>query len=146
MVIATSALMADYTTFVTTSISGAKGSEKEIFFGTLADYSQANAEIAKSIKSHGGIGAIDGMSTGAQSLATGFYGEALKSVGTGAAIGIVVGLMDPFIMDFYADQQYVLVKSIDLGNGRKALKAFTFVGDKHPSLSEAEIHSILKGK
>ncbi len=146
MVITVSALMADYTTFVTTSVTGAKGAEKEIFFGTLADYSQANAEIAKSIKAHGGMGAINGMSTGAQSLAKGFFGEGMKSVGTGALIGVIVGLMDPFIMDFYADQQYVLIRAIDLDNGKKALKAITFIGDKNPSLSEEEIHNVLKEK
>jgi len=144
--ISVSALMADYTVFVTKSIPYSGGTEKEIFFGTLGDYSKAQTEISKNIKAHGTIGAINGMSQGAQALARGFYGEGMKYVGTGAAIGIGVALLDPIVMDMYADQEYILVRRIDLGGGKGALKAIFFVGDKHPSLSAEEIHSILKNK
>ncbi|BDY11824.1 hypothetical protein [Hydrogenimonas cancrithermarum] len=146
MILSVTALMADYTVFVTKSIPYTEGSEKEIFFGTLADYSEAQTEIAKNIAEHGTIGAINGMSTGAQALARGFYGEGLKYVGAGAAIGIGIALLDPIVMDMYADQEYILVKSVDLGEGRKALRAVFFVGDKHPSLSAEQIHSILRNK
>ena len=146
MIISASALMADYTVFVTKSIPYSGGSEKEIFFGTLADYSTAQTEIAKSIKAHGTIGAINGMSQGAQALARGFYGEGMKYVGAGAAIGIGVALLDPIIMDMYADQEYILVRRVDLGGGKRALKAIFFIGDKHPSLSAKQIHTILRNK
>lgn len=141
-----SVLMADYTVFVTKSIPYSGGSEKEIFFGKLADYSEAQTEIAKQIAQHGTIGAINGMSQGAQALARGFYGEGLKYAGAGAAIGVGIALLDPIVMDFYADQEYILVRKVDLGGKKKALKAIFFIGDKHPSLSDKEIHNILKNK
>ena len=146
LLLSMSALMADYTVFVTKSIPYSGGTEKEIFFGTLADYSEAQTEIAKQIAQHGTIGAINGMSQGAQALAKGFYGEGLKYAGAGAAIGAGIALLDPIVMDFYADQEYILVRNVDLGGGKRALKAILFIGNKHPSLSAEEIHSILRNK
>jgi len=134
-------LMADYTTIVTKTTPSMNGG-KEIFFGTLSDYTKYRAEISKEISLRGTLGAIDGMSKGAQALARGFYGEGLKYAGGGAAIGVLVGLMNPYVMSLYADQEYVLVRT----DGKGELKAVMFIGDKHPSLSEEQIHEILKNK
>jgi hypothetical protein len=57
-----------------------------------------------------------------------------------------VGALDPYVMSLYADQEYVLIKNIKMPNGKIARKAVIFVGDKHPSLSEEEIHTILRNK
>jgi|GEM_PF-2129824 len=137
-------LTADYTVFVTKSVPFDSARETEIFFGTLEDYSEARTEIARRIAEHGTLGAIDGMSRGAQALAKGFFGEGLKYAGAGAVIGATVGFLDPYVMSFYADQEYVLVHRADLPDGTKALKALFFVGDKHPSLPDEEIHTLLR--
>jgi len=144
LTLSASIAMADYTIFDTKSISYTGGSEKEVFFGTLAQYSQVTEEIAKSIAEHGGMGAINGMSSAAQSFARGFLGEGLQSVTAGAGIGIIVGLMTPYIRELYADKYYVLIKAVNLGKGKRALHAFTLISDKHPELTEENIHSILR--
>ena len=134
-------LMADYATIITKTTPSMNGG-KEIFFGTVGDYSQYVSEISKNIAKHGTLGAIDGMSKGAQALAKGFTKEGGNFVGAGAAIGIVVGLLDPYVMSLYEDQQYVLIRADKNGE----LEAIMFIGDKHPSLSDEEIHKILKNK
>ena len=139
--ISASALMADYEIFVTKTAE-VNGQEKEIFFGTLADYSKARVEANKML-ANGVVGAAEGASQGAAALAANSLGEGAKYVGSGAALGVLVSFLDPYVMDFYADQQYILIRKIgDTGE----LKAVFFVGDKHPSLSEEEIHKILKNK
>ena len=138
---AVTTLTADYTTIVTKTTPSMQG-EKEIFFGRVSDYSNYVTEISKNIAAHGTLGAVDGMSKGAQALARGFYGEGLTYAGAGAAIGIVVGLLDPYVMSMYADQEYMLVRT----DGKGELESILFIGDKHPSLSEAKIHTILQNK
>ena len=134
-------LMADYIT-ITTKTTPSMNDGKEIFFGTVADYTKYVTEIQKNIVARGTLGAADGLSRGAKALAEGFYGEGLKFAGAGAAMGVVVSLLDPYVMSMYADQEYLLVRS----NGNGELKAVMFIGDKHPSLSEEEIHKILRAK
>ena len=134
-------LMADYTTIITKTTPSMQGGS-EIYFGTVADYSQYVTEISKNIAEHGTLGAIDGMSKGAQALAKGFLKEGGNFVGTGAGIGVLVGLLDPYVMSLYADQEYLLVRADKNGE----LEAIMFIGDKHPSLSDEEIHNILKNK
>lgn len=134
-------LMADYTTITTKTSPSASGG-KEIFFGKVEDYTKYVSEIAKNIAIKGADGALNGLSAGAGSLAKGFVGEGLKSFGAGAGIGIVIGLLDPYVMSFYADQEYVLVRADSNGE----LTAVMFIGDKHPKLSDEQIHNILKNK
>lgn len=141
MLFMTTGLMANYTIIETKTAPGVH-CEKEIFFGKLADYSKYVSEVQKNLAARGSLGAIDGMSKGAQALAKGFYGEALKGVTAGAGIGIAVAMLNPYVMSFYADQEYVLIRT----NGKKELEAIIFIGDKHPSLSEDKIHSILRKK
>ena len=141
-----SALMADYTVFDTKTIPYSNGVEKEVFFGTLADYSEATMEIAKSIQAHGAMGAINGLGTSAQALSRGFYSTGTQAIASGAVIGLVIGFSYPYIMELCADQEYILVKAVKLKNGKRALRALTFIGNKHPSLSESQIHKILKRK
>jgi len=145
-VLSISALMADYTTFDTRTIQYSGGVEKEVFFGTLSDYNQATMEIAKSIQAHGTLGAINGLGVSAQALSRGFYSSGMKAISSGAVIGVVIGFSYPYLMQFYADQEYVLIKAVKLKNGKSALRAITFIGNKHPSLSESQIHTILQGK
>ncbi len=144
LLLTASVLTADHTVFITKSVPFDSAKETEIFFGSLEDYSEAQTEIARRIAEHGTLGAINGMSKGAQALARGFFGEGLKYAGAGAIIGATIGFLDPYVMSFYADQEYILVRRVDLKNGSKALKALFFVGDKHPSLSDEEIYEILK--
>jgi hypothetical protein len=144
--ISVSALMADYTVFVTKSIPFSGGSEKEVFFGTWEEYGKSQSELLESMAKHGTMGAINGVSNGAKALAEGFIGEGMKSAGAGLAIGLVIGALNPYVMSLYADQEYVLIKNVKLPNGVVARKAIIFVGDKHPSLSEAEIHKVLRSK
>jgi len=141
ILVSASALMADYEVFVTKTAE-VNGPEKEIFFGTLADYSKARTE-ANNMLAHGVVGMAAGADKGAAVLAEGSLAEGAKYAGSGALIGVAVSLLDPIVMDFYADQQYVLIRKI--GNTGE-LKAIFFVGDKHPSLSDSEIHDILKNK
>jgi hypothetical protein len=146
LLLAGSWLLADYKIFITKTLPNVSGQEEEVFFGTWEDYGKAQSEILESIAKHGTMGAISGVSNGAKALAEGFVGEGLKSAGAGLAIGLVVGALDPYVMSLYADQEYVLIKNIKMPNGKIARKAVIFVGDKHPSLSEEEIHTILRNK
>jgi hypothetical protein len=139
-------LLADYKVFVTNTLPNASGKEEEVFFGTWEEYGKVQSELFESMAKHGTMGAINGVSNGAKALAEGFIGEGMKSAGAGLAIGLVIGALNPYVMSFYADQEYVLIKNVKLPNGVVARKAIIFVGDKHPSLSEAEIHKILRSK
>jgi hypothetical protein len=140
-----SSLFAEYEVFVTKSVPYERSvAEEEIFFGTWEAYSDAQTELLRSIAEHGTMGAIDGVSAGAGSLARGFVGEGMSAAGAGVAIGLVIGLLDPFVMGLYADQQYIAVRNVTLPDGRLVRKAVIFVGDKHPALDETQIHAILK--
>ena len=136
----TSNLMAQYITITTETGPGAGG--KEVYFGTVADYSQKMTDIAKSVKRNGVNGTLNGLSTSSQYLAKGIFGEGLKSMGSGLGIGLAYGFLNPYVMSYRYDQEYVSIRSS--GNGE--LKAVMFIGDKNPSLSESQIHEILKSK
>lgn len=132
-------LMAQYITVKTETSPGAGGGQ-ELFFGTLSDYTKSVSEIASKMKA--GNVALNGLSTSSQYLAKGMFGDSLKAGGTGIGIGLAYGLLNPYIMSFRYDQEYILIRS----NGNGELSAVTFIGDKHPSLSKEQIHEILKSK
>ena len=130
-----SSLFAQYKV-ITTTTGGYNGNGQEAFFGTMADYTKERVKINHMLAS-GTVGAANGaLSQGGNLLATGLQGAAV-----GAGISMVYNLMDPFIMDLYADQEYVLIRKDSNGE----LKALYFIGDKHPSMSKKNIHEILKG-
>ena len=134
-ILAASSLMAQYKV-ITTTTGGYNGVGQEAFFGTMTDYTKERVKI-NNMLARGTVGAANGaLSQGSNLLASGLQGAAV-----GAGISLVYGLMDPFIMDFYADQEYVLIKKDSSGE----LKAYYFIGDKHPSLTKEQIHEILKG-
>jgi len=122
-------------------------SKKEvIFFGELESYRKSLEEIQNAMKAHGTMGVINGLSNQSANLAKGLVGEGMKAGVTGLGIGLLYGALDPYIMSFYADQQYVQVYKITLKNGKTVYMNRFFIGDKHPSLTELEIKSILGGK
>ena len=141
LIFAVTSLSAEYITIKTRTSPMAYGGE-EVFFGTIADYTKKVSEIQKSIQKNGINGALNGMSASSQALAKGFYGEGLKSIGAGVGIGLVYGMLNPIVMSYRYDQEYVLVRS----NGNGELEAVIFIGDKHPSLSKDQIHEILKSR
>jgi len=114
----------------------------EIYFGTISDWSKEVSKIQKSIAKNGINGVAKGLGTASNQIANGMINSSMKNIVAGAGIGIVYGLLDPLIMSGYEDQNYVLIKSFDMG-GKKELRANIFVGDKHPALTEEQIHQIL---
>ncbi len=134
-------LMADYTTIITKTTPSMQGG-KEIYFGTVADYTKYVSKIRKNLAKRTALGAINGLSKGAQALAEGFAKEGGNFIGAGAGIGFVFSLLNPYVMSFYADQEFVLIRA----NNNGELESIMFIGDKHPSLSNKEIHKILKNK
>ena len=134
-----SSLMAQYITIKTETSPGA-GYGKEIFFGTVSDYTKSVSEIASKMKA--GNAALNGLSASSQYLAKGMFGDSLKAGGAGIGIGLAYGLLNPYIMSYRYDQEYILVRS----NGNGELTAVTFIGDKHPSLSKEQIHEILRSR
>ena len=118
--------------------------KESIFFGELQEYQKSLAEIEKSLVLHGTIGTINGISNQSANLAKGLLGEGLRGAGAGIAIGVIVGALDPYIMDFYADQYYIEIYKITLTNGKTVFMNTFFIGDKHPELSKEEIKNILR--
>ena len=131
--------MADYITVKTQTSPSAVGG-KEIYFGTIANYTKSVSEIASKMKA--GNAALNGLSTSSQYLAKGMFGDSLKASGTGIGIGLAYGLLNPYIMSYRYDQEYILVRS----NGNGELTAVMFIGDKNPSMSEDQIHEILRSR
>ncbi|MCK9372461.1 MAG: hypothetical protein M0P91_04630 [Sulfuricurvum sp.] len=114
-----------------------------MYFGSLENYSKSVVEIQKNIAEKGTEGFLNGLSSGAESLAKGFTKAGVQSMGAGLGIGIVIGALDPFIMGFYADQTFVQVEKITLKDGSIAYSNRLFVGNKHPSYSDEEIKNLI---
>jgi len=142
-------LYADYKVFTNRSEAfpnSAITSKKEIFFGELKEYRKSLSEIKKAIAIRGLLGAAEGLDNQAATLARGFIGEGLKGAGTGAAIGVVIALLDPIVMSAYADQYYILLYKVKLRNGKTVFMNRFLIGDGHPDLSKDEARKILGGK
>jgi len=145
----TSSLFADYEVFEGKSEPfGANQivSKEVIFFGELDEYSKSLRDIQKSILKHGAMGAIDGLSDQSATLAKGFLKEGFKGGATGLGIGMFYGMLNPYIMSFYADQQYIQIYSIKLKNKKTVYMYKFLVCDKHPALNEDKIKDILGDK
>ena len=141
-------VFADYEIFTNQSepFKSSQIAKKEaVYFGELQDYRKSLEEIQKSMALHGVNGALEGLSNQSTNLAKGLIGEGLKGAGTGLGIGLLIGALDPFVMSFYADQQFIKVYKVQLKDGRTVFMNKFFVGDKHPSYSKEEIKSILGG-
>jgi len=141
-------VLADYEIFTNQSepFSSAQIVKKEaVYFGELQDYRKSLEEIQKSMALHGVNGALEGLSNQSANLAKGLIGEGLKGAGAGLGIGLLIGALDPFVMSFYADQQFVKVYKVQLKDGRTVFMNKFFVGDKHPEYSKEEIQTILGG-
>ncbi len=74
--------------------------ETEIFFGDYSTYQDYMKEISLKVAE----GTLNGLSSGASSLASGFVGEGLKSAGAGAGIGLFYGGIQYLIDKSKADQ------------------------------------------
>ena len=145
----TTGLFADHKVFTDKSEPFADSSvvsKKEIFFGELKEYRKSLSEIKKALAVRGVLGAVEGLDNQAATLARGFIGEGLKGAGTGAAVGVVIALLDPIVMSAYADQYYILLYKVKLRNGRSAFMNRFLIGDGHPDLSKDEARKILGGK
>jgi len=141
-------LWADYEVFTGKSepfIYRQVAKKEVIFFGELEAYNKSLEEIRSAMAAHGTIGVINGISNQSANLAKGLIGEGTKAGVTGLWIGLLYGALDPYIMSFYSDQQYVQVYKMTLRNGKTVYMNRFFVGDKHPALSKAEIKGILGG-
>ena len=141
-------LFADYKVFVNKSEPFSNSgivSKKEIFFGELKEYQKNLADIKKAIAARGVNGALEGLNNQAANLAKGFMGEGMKGAGAGAAIGVVIALLDPIVMSAYADQYYLIVYQVKLNNGKVAFMNKFLLGDGNPDLSKQEAYEILGG-
>lgn len=117
---------ADYEVFKSqTANIGTPVSTEEIYFGTYTGFSD---KLRECVKTGFAKAVMGGMAHGA----------------TGAGLGAVIGLMDPFVMSLHADQKYLSVVKITDASGRVAFKKVLFVGDKNPSYSDAEIRQLMK--
>ena len=119
--------------------------KKVVYFGSLQNYQKSLKEIQKSMALHGVNGALEGLSNQSASLAKGLISEGLKGAGTGFGIGLLIGALNPFVMCFYADQQFIQVYKVQLKNGKTVFMNKFFDGNKHPSLSKEKIKKILGG-
>ena len=141
-------LFADYTVFTNKSELFSNTEvmqQEEIFFGELQEYQKSLAEIQKALIAHSTMGAINGLNNQSANLAKGLLGEGLKGAGTGVAIGLVVAILDPYIMSAYADQYYIKVYKILLKNEKTVFVNKFLIGDSHPELSKEEVNKILSG-
>jgi len=149
LLLSVNVLMADYKVFTNKSepYSDLQVQKKEvIFFGEFKDYTKSLEKIQKNIAAYGVVGVANGLSNQSASLARGLLGEGLSAGATGLGIGLLVGALDPFIMNAYADQYYIKVYKVTLKNGKTAFMNKFLVGDKNPKLSDTEANSILGDK
>jgi len=128
----TTSAMADHEVFVNKTNEAMTGGQ-EIFFGKISDYEVKAQEIVKSLK-NGVTNPPAGISQTTWNTMQNTLAHGLTGFGT----GLVFSMFSPFINEMYADQEYVLIKT----NGVD-YKAVTFIGDKHPAMSEAEIKALL---
>jgi hypothetical protein len=132
MVLGSSALMADHEVFVNKT-NETMSNGKEVFFGKISDYKIHAEKVLKSLEKND-KNPPEGISQSTWNTMIGTFSHGM----TGLGLGLIFGMMDSFVMDFYADQEYVLIRS----NG-KDFKAITFIGDKNPAMSEADIKALL---
>jgi hypothetical protein len=116
---------ADYELFQSqTQEIGTPVKTEEVFFGEYSDF-------AKKLKE----GAKDGLTKAL------FLG--LTSTIESAGIGLVIGVLDPFVMGLQADQNYLKVVKTTDKDGKISFVKTMLIGDKNPSYSDDEIRNLM---
>lgn len=111
----------------TRNISLENSTKEFIYFGTLKDLNKEYAEIQKSIIEKGLDGTIRGIENSTSSIAKGFLENAGKGIGLNMGIGLVIGLLDPYVMSLHADEQYILIYDFTNSRGEKTRANALFV-------------------
>jgi len=128
---------AQYEIFVTKTGNAGGGKTSIIYFGEYKDFVQDAAEIKKYVAANGVQGALTGLSSANQALAQGLLTNSAGAGLTGAGIGIVIGILDPYVMDLWADTTYYMIKRTV--NGKKvSYKKILLVSDTDMSAEQAK--------
>jgi len=120
---------AQYETFVTKTGPIVKGGKSSvIYFGEYKNFVKDAATVKKYVAAKGIDGALTGLTGANQALAQGVLTNAGSAALTGAGIGIVIGILDPFVMDLWADTTYyMLIRTV---NGKSvSFKKILLVSD-----------------
>ncbi len=106
---------AQYETFVTQTGKTTNGGTRSVlYFGEYKNFVKDAAAIQKSIAAKGANGALTGLSEANKALAQGVMTNAGSAALTGAGIGLVIGILDPIVMDLWADTTYyMLIRTVD---------------------------------
>lgn len=128
---------AQYETFVTKTGNASGGQTTLVYFGEYKDFVQDAAEVKKYVAANGVQGALTGLSGSNQALAQGLLTNAGGAGLTGAGIGVVIGILDPYVMDLYADTTYYMIKKTVSGN-KTSFKKILLVSDTGMSAEQAK--------
>ncbi len=127
---------AQYETFVT-KIGNARGKTSLVYFGEYKNFVKDAASVKKYVAANGIQGALTGLSGANQALAKGLLTNSASAGLTGAGIGIVIGILDPYVMDLWADKTYFMIKRYVKGK-KVSYKKILLVSDTDMSASKAK--------
>jgi hypothetical protein len=134
----TALVSAQYETFVTkTGDNIGSGKTTLVYFGEYKDFVQDAAEVKKYVAANGIQGALTGLTGANQALAQGLLTNGASAGLTGAGIGMVIGFLDPYVMDLWADTTYFMIKRIEKGS-KVSFKKVLLVSDTDMSADEAK--------
>jgi len=127
---------AQYEIFVTKT-GNVGGKASVIYFGEYKDFAKNAAEVKKYVAANGIQGALTGLTGANQALAQGLLTNAGSAGLSGAGVGVLVGILDPYVMDLWADTTYYKITRRVSGKKVSYTKVL-LVSDKSMSADEAK--------
>ncbi len=128
---------AQYEVFVTKTGNASGGKTSLVYFGEYKNFVQDAAAIKKYVAANGIQGALNGLTGANQALAQGLLTNSASAGLTGAGIGIVIGILDPYVMDLWADTTYYMIKRTESGS-KVSFKKILLVSDTGMSAEQAK--------
>jgi len=127
---------AQYELFVT-KVGNGRGKAQVVYFGEYKNFVKSAANVKKYVAAHGIQGALTGLTGANQALAKGLLTNAGSAGLAGAGVGILVGILDPYVMDLWADTTYYKITRRVSGKKVSYTKVL-LVSDKSMSASQAK--------
>ena len=123
---------AQYELFVT-KVGNGRGKAQVVYFGEYKNFVKSAANVKKYVAAHGIQGALTGLTGANQALAKGL----LTNAGSAGLAGAGVGILDPYVMDLWADTTYYKITRRVSGKKVSYTKVL-LVSDKSMNASQAK--------
>ena len=127
---------AQYETFVSKT-GNPRGKATLVYFGEYKNFVKDASSVKKYVAANGMNGAFRGLSASSQALAQGLLTNGLQAGAGAAGVGIIIGILDPYVMDLWADKTYYMIKRYGKGS-KVSFKKVLLVSDRSISASQAK--------